>query len=49
MPTFDTPAPISVSVDIGAGNIEIIASDRADTVVEVRPANPAKKTRRGRL
>jgi Putative adhesin len=43
MPTFDTPAPISVSVDIGAGNIEIIASDRADTVVEVRPANPTKK------
>jgi len=43
MPTFDTPAPISVSVDIGAGSLEIIASDRADTVVEIRPTNPAKK------
>jgi hypothetical protein len=43
MPTFDTPAPISASVDIGAGSVEIIASDRADTVVEIRPANPAKK------
>jgi hypothetical protein len=43
MPTFDTPAPISVSVDIGTASIEIIASERADTVVEVRPADPAKK------
>jgi len=43
MPTFGTPAPISVSLDIGAGSVEIIASDRADTVVEVRPTNPAKK------
>jgi len=43
MPTFDTPAPISVSLDIGAGSAEIIASDRTDTVVEVRPTDPAKK------
>jgi DUF4097 and DUF4098 domain-containing protein YvlB len=44
MPRYDTPAPIFVSVDIGVGNAEIIASDRADTFVEVRPTNPAKKT-----
>ncbi|MGD0809713.1 MAG: DUF4097 family beta strand repeat-containing protein [Acidimicrobiales bacterium] len=43
MPTFDTPAPISVSIEIGAGSTEIIASDRTDTVVEVRPANSANK------
>ena len=43
MPTFGTPAPISVSLDIGVGSVEIIASDRADTVVDVRPTNPAKK------
>ena len=43
MPIFDTPAPISVSVHTGAGSVEIIASDRADTVAEVRPTNPAKK------
>jgi Putative adhesin len=43
MPTFSTPAPISVSVDIGAGSTEIIASERTDTVVEVRPSNPANK------
>ncbi len=43
MPTFNTPAPISVSVDIGAGSTEIIASDRTDTVVEIRPSNSANK------
>jgi DUF4097 and DUF4098 domain-containing protein YvlB len=43
MPTFNTPAPISVLIDIGAGNTEIIASDRAETVVEVRPSNSANK------
>ncbi|MGC4984738.1 DUF4097 family beta strand repeat-containing protein [Streptomyces sp. DT193] len=39
---FDTSAPISAVVDIPAGRIQFIAADRADTVVEVRPANPAK-------
>jgi DUF4097 and DUF4098 domain-containing protein YvlB len=43
MPTFSTPAPISVSIDIGSGSTEIIASDRADSVVEVRPSNSANK------
>lgn len=42
MPTFDTPEPISVTVDIVVGDISIEASDRADTVVEVRPTDPAK-------
>ncbi len=43
MPTFDTPQPISATVDIGVGDIRIVAGDRADTVVEVRPSDPAKK------
>ena len=43
MPTFDTPEPISVSVELGVGDIRIEASDRADTIVEVRPSDPAKK------
>ena len=43
MPTFDTPQPIALHVDIGVGEIRIAASDRADTVVEVRPADPAKR------
>ncbi len=42
MPTFDTPEPISVTVDLGVGDIRIVASDRADTVVEVEPSDPAK-------
>lgn len=42
MPTFDTPAPISISLEIGVGDVRIIASDRADTVVEVQPSDPAK-------
>ncbi|MFE4695530.1 hypothetical protein ACWCPD_37650 [Streptomyces sp. NPDC001935] len=39
---FDTPSPIRAEVDIPAGRIRFIAADRADTVVEVRPADPAK-------
>jgi hypothetical protein len=41
MQTFDTLAPISAVLDIPAGRIQVIAADRADTTVEVRPANPA--------
>lgn len=42
MQHFDTPAPVSVLLDIPAGRIGLIAADRADTTVEVRPADPAK-------
>ena len=43
MPTFDTPQPISVTVELGVGDLRIVASDRADTVVEVEPSDPAKR------
>ena len=43
MPTFDTPNPISVDVELGVGDVRIEASDRTETVVEVRASNPAKK------
>ena len=43
MPTFDTPEPISVTLDVGVGDIRIAAGDRNDTIVEVRPTDPAKK------
>jgi hypothetical protein len=43
MPTFDTPDPISVTLELGLGDIRIVASDRTDTVVDVRPSDPAKK------
>lgn len=42
MPTFDTPEPISVTLELVACDVEIIASDRVDTVVEVRPRDASK-------
>ncbi|MFC6155886.1 DUF4097 family beta strand repeat-containing protein [Kribbella jiaozuonensis] len=41
MPIFATPAPISADVDIIFGNVTVHAGDRTDTVVEVRPVDPA--------
>lgn len=41
MPRFDTPAPIAAIIDIGSGHLRINASDRTDTVVDVRPTNPS--------
>lgn len=42
MHTFDTPIPISAVLDVPAGRIRFVAADRADTTVEVRPADAAK-------
>ncbi|MET7352675.1 DUF4097 family beta strand repeat-containing protein [Streptomyces mirabilis] len=42
MQKFDTPTPISAVLDIPAGRIQFIAADRADTTVEVLPADPSK-------
>ena len=42
MQKFDTPAPVSAVLDIPAGRVQLIAADRADTVVEVLPADAAK-------
>ncbi|WP_433444811.1 DUF4097 family beta strand repeat-containing protein [Nonomuraea sp. CA-141351] len=42
MQKFDTPAPISAVLDIPAGRVQLIAADRADTAVEVRPTNASK-------
>jgi hypothetical protein len=39
MQKFDTSAPISAVLDIPAGRVRFIAADRADTTVEVRPAD----------
>jgi DUF4097 and DUF4098 domain-containing protein YvlB len=39
MPVFDTQQPVPVTIDVLAGDIRITASDRADTVVEVRPSD----------
>ncbi|MFD8784597.1 DUF4097 family beta strand repeat-containing protein [Kitasatospora sp. NPDC059599] len=42
MQTFATAAPITAVLDIPTGRVRLIAADRTDTVVEVRPADPAK-------
>ncbi|MCX2949721.1 DUF4097 family beta strand repeat-containing protein [Lentzea sp. NEAU-D7] len=41
MPSYDTPEPISVLLDVYAGYVQITASDRTDTKVDVRPSDPA--------
>ena len=48
MPTYTTPTPIDLAINLPVGAIEIVASDRTDTVVTVSPTNPAKAVdRRG--
>ncbi|CAL9521438.1 DUF4097 family beta strand repeat-containing protein [Streptomyces sp. enrichment culture] len=42
MPSFDTPRPIAVTAHVGAGSVRFTASDRPDTVVEVRPGDPKR-------
>jgi hypothetical protein len=42
MNTFTTPTAISAVLNIPAGRVQVIAADRADTTVEVRPADAAK-------
>jgi hypothetical protein len=42
MQKFDTPAPIAAVLNVPAGRIRVIAADRADTTVEVLPANASK-------
>ena len=46
MPTYNTPNSIDVAIDVTVGDIEIIASDRSDTVVTVVPTNPSKEADR---
>lgn len=38
MPTYATPQPISATIDLAAGDIEVRASDRGDTTIEVAPS-----------
>ncbi len=43
MPTYDTPRPITATVELVLGDLRIVAADRTDTVVEVRPSDPASE------
>jgi hypothetical protein len=42
MPTYSTPTPIDVAINLQVGRLEIVASDREDTVVTVSPSNGSK-------
>ncbi|MEU8487993.1 DUF4097 family beta strand repeat-containing protein [Streptomyces sp. NPDC048641] len=42
MQKFDTPSPVTAVLDIPAGRIQFIAADRADTTVEILPADKSK-------
>ncbi|MFE9624817.1 DUF4097 family beta strand repeat-containing protein [Streptomyces sp. NPDC006527] len=42
MQKFDTSAPITAVLDIPAGRVRFIAADRADTTVEILPADASK-------
>jgi hypothetical protein len=42
MQKFATAAPVTAVLDIPAGRVQFIAADRADTTVEVVPADPSK-------
>jgi hypothetical protein len=39
MPTFETPGPISATIDVAVGDVRVVAGDRHDTVVDVRPTD----------
>jgi hypothetical protein len=42
MPTFDTPQPITANIEIAAGSVRLAATERATTVVEVRPLDGSR-------
>ena len=46
MPTFDTPEPITATVDLPIGEIRVVASARSDTTVDVRSAASDRRRRR---
>ncbi|WP_433380888.1 DUF4097 family beta strand repeat-containing protein [Actinoplanes sp. CA-142083] len=42
MQKFDTPSPISAVLDIPAGRVRFVATERADTTVDIRPLDASK-------
>jgi len=44
MPNYETPEPISVTLGVGVGDVRITASDRTDTVVEIRPSDESDES-----
>lgn len=43
MHEFDTPKPISAVIELVMAEVRISASDRSDTVVEIRPSDPGSQ------
>jgi DUF4097 and DUF4098 domain-containing protein YvlB len=43
MPTFDTPGPISTTIDLAIGDVRISAADRGATIVEVQPSDASNE------
>ncbi|MFD4403151.1 hypothetical protein ACFWPH_10325 [Nocardia sp. NPDC058499] len=43
MPTFQTPDPIAVAVEVLSADVLVHATDRTDTVVDIGPADESKK------
>ncbi|MGI5182807.1 DUF4097 family beta strand repeat-containing protein [Dactylosporangium sp. CA-152071] len=43
MQQFDSPAAVTAVLEVPAGRIQVIAADRADTTVEVLPADAGKR------
>jgi hypothetical protein len=41
--TFSTPTPLEVDFDLQAARLDLVASDRNDTVVTIAPRNPNRK------
>jgi len=42
MPTFETHQPIALSIELSQGTVQVIASERSDTVVAVTPSDPGR-------
>jgi DUF4097 and DUF4098 domain-containing protein YvlB len=43
MPTYDTPQPITATIDLAVGDVRISAGDRAITVVDVQPSDASNE------
>jgi Putative adhesin len=43
VPTFDTPRPITATIDVVVGDVRITATDGATAVVDVRPTDASSK------
>ena len=43
MHKFQTPSPVTVVLDIPAGQVRLVASERTDTTVEVLPSEASKR------